>query len=295
MAGFALALACTAAGADDDAAADAADVGAAAADGGGVFLLNLVLFGGTDVGGTDVPPPNIASRSGAERLLLRAPFFPLGAGAIITGTAGAVSFRPVPLLLLDLDFDSGVAAACSDAARGTRFGLMLRDLDFDVDAAAAADGAACGSGCSSFLLLDLAGLADAARFDSNLDAIGAGSIFGAWSPLGTEPVLLFIASALLSLALIGSMPAGGGGGPGGGPFADTVISSFRPLGCPDLPRCNLLICSRRLGFFIADAPAPGGGGGGFCCCGSVAMSSPLGYRGLPAFPLASCANLDTND
>ena len=89
MAGFALALACTAAGADDDAAADAADVGAAA--GWGVLLLILVLFsvGGTDVGGTDVPPPNIASRSGAERLLLRAPFFPLGAGAIITGTAGA--------------------------------------------------------------------------------------------------------------------------------------------------------------------------------------------------------------
>ena len=25
------------------------------------------------------------------------------------------------------------------------------------------------------------------------------------------------------------------------------------------------------------------------------MSSPLGYRGLPAFPLASCANPDTND
>ena len=46
------------------------------------------------------------------------------------------------------------------------------------------------------------------------------------------------------------MPAGGGGGPGGGPFADTVISSFRPLGCPDLPRCNLLICSRKLGFLL---------------------------------------------
>jgi hypothetical protein len=76
-----------------------------------------------------------------------------------------------------------------------------------------------------------------------LDAIGAESIFGAWLLLGTDPVLLLIASALLSLALIGSMPAGGGGGPGGGPFADTVISSFRPLGCPDLPRCTLLICS----------------------------------------------------
>jgi hypothetical protein len=76
-----------------------------------------------------------------------------------------------------------------------------------------------------------------------LDAIGAGSIFGAWLLLGTDPVLLLIASALLSLALIGSMPAGGGGGPGGGPFANTVSSSFRPLGCPDLPRCNLLTCS----------------------------------------------------
>jgi hypothetical protein len=106
--------------------------------------------------------------SGAERLLLRVPFLPLGAGAIITGTAGAVSFRPVPLLL-DLDFDSGVAAAGSDAARGARFGLMLRDLAIDVDASRAAaaddDAAAGGPRGSSFLLLDLAGFAEAARFD----------------------------------------------------------------------------------------------------------------------------------
>jgi hypothetical protein len=128
-----------------------------------------------------------------------------------------------------------------------------------------------------------------------LDAIGAGSIFGAWLLLGTDTVLLFIAAALLSLSLIGSMPAGGGGGSGGGPFPNTVSSSFGCLGCLDLPRCNLPICSCRLGFFIAAAPAPGGGGGGFCCCGSAAMSSPLGYRGLPAFPVALCANPDIND
>ena len=286
MAGFALALACTAAGADDDDAVADADWG--------VLLLTLVLFsvGITDVGGTDVSPPNNSPMSGAERLLLRVPFFPLGAGAIITGTAGAVSFRPVPLLLLDLDFDSGVAAAGSDAARGARFGLMLRGLAIDVDASRAAaaddDAAAGGPGGSSFLLLDLAGFAEAARFDSNLDAVGVGSIFGAWSPLGTDAVLRFIASALLSFGLIGSMPAGGGGGPGGGPFALTVISSFR---CADLPRCNLLIVSRRLGFvFIAAAPAPGGGGGGCCCWGSVVRSIesflalPLGYRPRPMFP-----------
>ena len=186
---------------------------------------------------------------------------------MITGTIGVVSFRPFPLLL-DLDFDSGVATAGSDAARGARFGLMLRDLAIDVDASRAAaadddDAAAGGPGGSSFLLLDHAGFADAARFDSNLDAMGVGSIFGAWSPLGTDAVLRFIAAALLSFGLIGSMPAGGGGGPGGGPFALTVISPFR---CADLPRCNLLIVSRRLGFaFIAAAPAPGGGGGGCCC------------------------------
>ena len=139
----------------------------------------------------------------------------LGAGAMMVSSVGSVSFLTSPLLL-DLDFDFGVAvAAGSDAALGGGFVLMLRDLDFDFGAADDDDvDVAAGSGCSSFLLLDLAGLADAARFDSNLDAIGAGSIFGAWSPLGTETVLLFIASALLSLALIGSMPAGGGGGPG---------------------------------------------------------------------------------
>jgi hypothetical protein len=60
-----------------------------------------------------------------------------------------------------------------------------------------------------------------------------------------------------SLFLIGSMPAGGGGGPGGGPFALTVISPFL---CVDLPRCNLLLASRRLAFvFIAAPPAPRGG------------------------------------
>ena len=125
---------------------------------------------------------------------------------------------PAALFARPLDLDSGCGAAVSDTARGGGFVLMLRDLDFDFGAADDADDVdvATGSGGSSFLLLDLAGLADGIRFDSNLDAIGAGSIFGAWLLLGTEPVLLLIASALLSLALIGSMPAGGGGGPGGG-------------------------------------------------------------------------------
>ena len=240
---------CDAAGAaaaddDDDAAADGA--GFVVAVGGaawGVLVLILVLF---SVGATDVSPPNSSPMFGTAELLR--PLRGAGVGTVMTGTVGAVSCRPFPRLL---DLDSGFGAAGSDAARGGGFVLMLRDLDFDFGAADDDDNVdvAAGSGCSSFLLLDLAGLADAARFDSNLDAIGAGSIFGAWSPLGTEPVLLLIASTLLSLALIGSMPAGGGGGPGGGPFALTVISSFRPLGCPDLPRCNLLICSLTLGFF----------------------------------------------
>ena len=115
----------------------------------------------------------------AERLR---PLRGTGAGTVITGTVGAVSFRP--LLLLDLDFDSGVAAAGgADAARGARFGLMLRDLAVDADASRAAaadddDAAAGGPGGSSFLLLDLADFADVARVDSNLAASGAGSIFG---------------------------------------------------------------------------------------------------------------------
>ena len=120
---------------------------------------------------------------------------------------------------------------------------MPRDLDFDVDAsrAAAADGDdddAGGPGGSFDLLLDLV-----ARFDSNLDAIGAEYIFGVWASAGTEAGLLFNASALLSLFLIGSMPAGGGGGGGGGLFALPVVSPFLSMGCTDLPRCNLLICS----------------------------------------------------
>ncbi len=104
-------------------------------------------------------------------------------------------------------------------------------------------------GGSTPLLLDLAGFADTARFDSNLDVIGAGSIFGVWSPLGTDAGLLLIASALLSFFLTASIPAGGGGGPGGGPFALTVISPFR---CVDLPRCCNLLPVSRIGFvFIA--------------------------------------------
>ncbi len=87
---------------------------------------------------------------------------------------------------------------------------MLRDLDFafGVAGAVGAAGGPTGSGC---LLLDLAGLADAARLGSNLGAPGAGSIFGVWSPPASERCILFNAASLLSLALIGSMPAGGGG------------------------------------------------------------------------------------
>ena len=54
--------------------------------------------------------------------------------------------------------------------------MLLRDLDFDADAsraAAADDDDAGGPGGSGPPLLDLA-----ARFDSNLDALGTGSIFG---------------------------------------------------------------------------------------------------------------------
>ena len=162
----------------------------------------------------------------------------------MVSSAGSVSFLTSPLLL-DLDFDFGVAATGSDAALGGCFVLMLRDLDFDFGAVGAAeDDDDAGSGCSSFLLLDLAGLADAARFDSNLDAIGAGSIFGAWSPLCIDTGLLFIPSALLSaFGLIGSIPAGGGCRPVGGGMP--IGPSLR---CADLPRCNLSIVSRRLGF-----------------------------------------------
>ncbi len=157
---------------------------------------------------------------------------------------------------------------------------MCLDLGFDADAsrAAAADEAAAGGpGVSGPLLLDLAGFAEAVPFDSNLDFIGVGSIFGAWSPLATDTGLLLISFALLPFFLTGCSPAGGGGGGGGGQFALTVISLFR---CADLPRGrNLLIVSRRLGFvFIAAAPAPGGGGGGRCCWGSVVRSIGFFFR-----------------
>ena len=158
--------------------------------------------------------------------------------------SSSVSFLAASLLL-DLDFDFCGAAAGSDVALGSGFVLMLRDLDFDFGAAGSADddGDDAGSGCSSFLLLDLAGLADVARVDSNLEVIGAGSIFGAWSPLGTDTGLLFIPSALLSaFGLIGSIPAGGGCRPDGGGMP--IGPSLR---CVDLPRCNLSIVSRRFG------------------------------------------------
>ncbi len=72
------------------------------------------------------------------------------------------------------------------------------------------------------------------------------------------------------------------------------MSIGAPFRCCDLPRCNLLTFSCRLGCTCTDAaPAPGGGGGGFCCCWSVVRSfgsgfaSPLGSRPLPLFPLSS--------
>ena len=59
--------------------------------------------------------------------------------------------------------------------------------------------------------------------------------------------------------MIGSIPAGGGGGPGGGLF---VMSTAAPFRCCDLPRCNLFTASCRLGFILIDAaPAPGGAAG----------------------------------
>ena len=71
-------------------------------------------------------------------------------------------------------------AGLADDAVGAPFDLP-RDLDFDADtsrAAAADDDDAGGPGGSGPLLLDLADFADVARFDSNLAALGAGSIFG---------------------------------------------------------------------------------------------------------------------
>ena len=165
--------------------------------------------------------------AGAERLRPRPRG--TGVGTVITGIAGSVSVRAFPLLL-DLGFDVDVARSAAGgigAARGARAAPLLLDLGIDVDAARAAAGGPGAIGGSAPLLLDLAGFADSARFDSNLDVIGVGSIFGAWSPLGTDAGLLFIASALFSLFLIGSMPAGGGGGPGGGgPFALISRSPF---------------------------------------------------------------------
>ena len=134
------------------------------------MILVLVL-----VGGADVSPPNNSPMSGAAaRLLLRPPFLVLGAGAVITGIAGSVSFRDCPLLL-DLGFDDDVARSVAggigvSGARWARSVFLLLDLVIDADAsraAAADDAAAGGPGGSAFLLLDLAGFADAERFASN--------------------------------------------------------------------------------------------------------------------------------
>ena len=179
----------------------------------------------------------VSPMSGVERLLLRAPFFPRGGGATIAGTAGCVSFLAFPLLLdLGIVGDGVRSGAGAIGVFGARAAPLLLDLDFDV---AAGDAVAGGPGSSTPLLLDLAGLADSVRFDSNLDFIGAVSIFGVWSPLGTDAGLLFIASALLSaFGLIFSIPAGGGCCSCGDIL--TSVSDFR---CVDLPRRNFSIDS----------------------------------------------------
>jgi hypothetical protein len=117
---------------------------------------------------------------------------------VITGIAGSVSVRAFPLLLdLGFDVDAARSAAGGIGVSGARAALLLLYLGIDVDAVRAAAGGPGAIGGSAPLLLDLADFADSARFDSNLDVIGAGSIFGVWSPLGTDAGLLLIASALL--------------------------------------------------------------------------------------------------
>ena len=230
-------MGCCSAGDDDDAAAAASGAGV----GGllvvsansaviltlsaGVLLLSLLRVGTgradpSGVGGSGAvgcrsggciteTGPTLADDGPAEALR---PLRVAGAGATIVGTT-----PPLPWLL---DLAAGVGSAGgADAGRWGLDGLRLRDLDFDFAfgvagagvAGAGVAGGPTGSGCLLLDLAGLAGLADAARFGSNLGAAGAGSILGVWSPPASERLILFNAASLLSLALIGSMPAGGGG------------------------------------------------------------------------------------
>jgi hypothetical protein len=91
------------------------------------------------------------------------------------------------------------------------------------------------------------------------------------SPPTCERCILFNAASLLSLGLIGSMPAGGGPPPGGGgggctePFLFFIASALLSL--------------------LTLAPAAGGGGGGGCHPFAAILSSsfPLCSRDLPRF------------
>jgi hypothetical protein len=159
---------------------------------------------------------------------------------MIAGTCDSGSFLAFPLLL-DLGIAGDVARSGTGVIGviGARAVPLLLDLDFDIGAAGDDAAAVGGPGSSTPLLLDLAGLADSVRFDSNFEFVGAVSIFGVWSPLGTDAGLLFIASALLSaFGLICSIPAGGGCCSCGDIL--TSISTFR---CDDLPRRNFSIDS----------------------------------------------------
>ena len=132
----------------------------------------------------------VSPMSGVERLWLRGPFFPRGARAMMAGTCDSGSFIAFPLLLdLGIVGDGARSGAGVIGVSGVRAVPLLLDLDVGVDAARVAAGGPGATGGSAPLLLDLAGLADSARFDSNLDVMGAGSIFGVWSPLGTDASL----------------------------------------------------------------------------------------------------------
>ena len=174
----------------------AADVDAVAGCGGGVLPLSLVRF--TSSGGAGLPSA----------------FFPLGDGALMARSVGSFSFLAAPLLL-DLDFAFGVASAGgtvtvgSVAVGGTRVAPLLLDRPLVADASLAAPAdagvAVGGPGVSNPLLLDRAGFSEVVLFDPNLAISGASSLFG------TDTARFFSDATLLSLALTGPVPGGGGG------------------------------------------------------------------------------------
>jgi hypothetical protein len=93
-----------------------------------------------------------------------------------------------------------------------------------------------------------------------LGPAGAGTVL---SIATCERFILFIAASLLSLGMIGSMPAGGGPPPGGGGGGCTE---------PFL----LFIASALLSLLIL-APAAGGGGGGGCHPFALIVSSSFPF------------------